>query len=84
MVEGLFADYLVNPSASLFFSRRNPMNHDLIVEQLFERCKWFMENTLQAPDLVFATLQYPNNPGGPNPERNRNSGHCSWTASGQS
>ena len=25
------------------------MNHDLIVEQLFERCKWFMENILQAP-----------------------------------
>ena len=27
------------------------MSHDLIVEQLFERCKGFMENILQAPDL---------------------------------
>ena len=27
------------------------MSHDLIVEQLLERCKWFMENILQAPNL---------------------------------
>jgi len=27
------------------------MDHDLIVEQLLDRCKWFMENILQAPDL---------------------------------
>jgi hypothetical protein len=27
------------------------MSHNLIVEQLFGRCKWFMENILQAPDL---------------------------------
>ena len=27
------------------------MNHDLIVEQLLGRCKWFIENTLQASDL---------------------------------
>lgn len=27
------------------------MDHDLIVGQLLERCKWFMENILQAPHL---------------------------------
>jgi hypothetical protein len=27
------------------------MSHDLIVEQLLERRKWFRENILQAPDL---------------------------------
>jgi hypothetical protein len=27
------------------------MSHDLVVEQLFERCKWFMESVLQAPEL---------------------------------
>ena len=27
------------------------MSHDLIVEQLLERGKWFMENILQAPNL---------------------------------
>jgi hypothetical protein len=27
------------------------MDHDLIVGQLLERCKWFVENILQAPHL---------------------------------
>jgi hypothetical protein len=27
------------------------MDHDVIVEQLLERCKRFIENILQAPDL---------------------------------
>ena len=27
------------------------MSHDLIVEQLLECCRWFMENILQALDL---------------------------------
>ena len=27
------------------------MDHDLIVEQLLDRCKGFIENILQAPDL---------------------------------
>jgi hypothetical protein len=33
------------------FVRRNPMDHDLIVEQLLDRCKRFLENILQASDL---------------------------------
>jgi len=27
------------------------MSHDLIVGQLPERCKWYMKNILQVPDL---------------------------------
>jgi hypothetical protein len=27
------------------------MDHDIIVEQLLDRCKRFIENILQAPDL---------------------------------
>jgi hypothetical protein len=34
-----------------FFVRRNPMDHDLIVEQLLDQCKCFLENILQASDL---------------------------------
>jgi hypothetical protein len=41
----------MNPHVLTLFIRRNPMNHDLIVEQLFEGCKWFMETILQAPNL---------------------------------
>src|SRR5215472_10980241 len=33
------------------FIRRNPMDHELIVDQLLERCKCFIENILQAADL---------------------------------
>jgi hypothetical protein len=29
------------------------MSHDLIAKLLLERCKWFMENILQAPDLHY-------------------------------
>jgi hypothetical protein len=34
-----------------FFLRRNPMDHELIVEPLLARCKGCIENILQAPDL---------------------------------
>jgi hypothetical protein len=41
----------MKPQALPLFIRRNPMDHDLIVEQLLARCKCFIENILQASDL---------------------------------
>jgi hypothetical protein len=41
----------MKPFTVPLFIRRNPMDHDLIVEQLLERCKGFIENILQASDL---------------------------------
>jgi hypothetical protein len=41
----------MKPQILSLFIRRNPMDHDLIVEQLLDRCKQFIENILQASDL---------------------------------
>jgi hypothetical protein len=41
----------MKPYAVPFLIRRNPMDHDLIVEQLLDRCKCFIENILQGSDL---------------------------------
>src|SRR5262245_30994896 len=41
----------MKPLTLPIFIRRNPMDHDLIVEQLLDRCKQFIENILQASDL---------------------------------
>jgi hypothetical protein len=41
----------MEPQVLHLFIRRNPMDHDLIVEQLLDRCKCFIEHILQASDL---------------------------------
>jgi hypothetical protein len=41
----------MKPLALPFFIRRNPMDHERIVEQLLARCKGFIEHMLQGPDL---------------------------------
>jgi hypothetical protein len=41
----------MKPLTLPLFIRRNPMDHDLIVEQLLDRGKGFLENILQAADL---------------------------------
>jgi hypothetical protein len=41
----------LNAKAFGLISRRDPMDHDVIVELLLERCKGFIEGILQAPDL---------------------------------
>jgi hypothetical protein len=33
------------------FTRRDPVDHDIIVEQLLDRCKRLLENIVQAPDF---------------------------------
>ena len=41
----------MKPQTIHLFIRRNPRDHDLIVEQLLNRCKGCIESILQAPDL---------------------------------
>jgi hypothetical protein len=41
----------MKPQNLPLFIRRNPMDHELIVEPLLDRCKCFIEHILQAPDL---------------------------------
>src|ERR1700752_4562816 len=41
----------MNPQNLYLFIRRNPMDQDLIVEQLLDRCKGVIETILQASDL---------------------------------
>jgi hypothetical protein len=41
----------MKPLTGPFFIRRNPMDHELIVEPLLAWCKGFIENMVQATDL---------------------------------
>jgi hypothetical protein len=41
----------MSPPSIHLLTRRNPTDHDLIVEQLLDRCKGFIESISQAPDL---------------------------------